>query len=175
MSKPLQKLMQETLDSLELIEYVDNSLSAREVLSKLGYAGKGQYVTLLKSFLDLNEIVYTHWTSNGKPKLLTQKKNCINCNSLFTINSNNKEQVTCSKGCSNTIFRSGKNNPNWIDGAGSYRERAIRAFGCKCQKCGYDDHEAAIVVHHKDHNRENNDISNLDVLCANCHAIHHWS
>lgn len=43
-----------------------------------------------------------------------------------------------------------------------------------CERCGYDKHDAAIVVHHKDRNRDNNDISNLEVLCANCHAIEHW-
>ena len=32
----------------------------------------------------------------------------------------------------------------------------------------------SIIVYHKDTNRENNDISNLEVLCANCHAIEHW-
>ncbi len=43
-----------------------------------------------------------------------------------------------------------------------------------CERCGFDEHEAAIIVHHKDRNRNNNDISNLEVLCANCHAIEHW-
>lgn len=41
-----------------------------------------------------------------------------------------------------------------------------------CERCGFDK-EAAIIVHHKDRNRDNNDISNLEVLCANCHAIEH--
>lgn len=44
-----------------------------------------------------------------------------------------------------------------------------------CERCGYDKHEAAIIVHHKDRDRENNDLDNLEVLCANCHAIEHWS
>lgn len=44
----------------------------------------------------------------------------------------------------------------------------------QCERCQYNKHKAAIVVHHKDRNRENNDISNLEVLCANCHAIEHW-
>jgi hypothetical protein len=176
MSKPLQKIMQESIDSLVLIDYVDNSLSAREVLGKLGYTGKGQYVTLLKSFLDTYSIDYTHWTSNGKERVTPVKKNCVVCKGIFTIlGSIGKDQVTCSRACSNTHFRSGNNNPNWVDGNKTYRDRAIRTFGCKCQRCGYDANEAAIVVHHKDHSRENNDISNLEVLCANCHAIHHCS
>ena len=30
------------------------------------------------------------------------------------------------------------------------------------------------VLHHKDRDRHNNDISNLEILCSNCHAIEHW-
>lgn len=44
-----------------------------------------------------------------------------------------------------------------------------------CERCNYSSHEAAIIVHHKDRNRENNNISNLEILCCNCHAIEHWS
>ena len=58
-------------------------------------------------------------------------------------------------------------------GESSYRHTAIKTHGYKCQRCGYDSNPAAIDVHHKDHNRDNNDLSNLEVLCANCHAIHH--
>ena len=64
--------------------------------------------------------------------------------------------------------------PHYNDGNSHYRKVAIRIKGERCERCGYDDHSAAIVVHHKDHNRSNNDISNLEVLCANCHAIEHW-
>lgn len=42
-----------------------------------------------------------------------------------------------------------------------------------CERCGFDK-DPAIIVHHKDRNRSNNDISNLEVLCCNCHAIEHW-
>jgi hypothetical protein len=43
-----------------------------------------------------------------------------------------------------------------------------------CERCGYDKHEAAIIVHHKDRNRMNDSDDNLEVLCCNCHAIEHW-
>ena len=61
-------------------------------------------------------------------------------------------------------------------GSGAYYYRRI-AFADRpkiCERCGFDKHEAAIIVHHRDRNRENNDPSNLEVLCANCHAIEHW-
>lgn len=44
-----------------------------------------------------------------------------------------------------------------------------------CERCNYSENEAAIIVHHKDEDRNNNSIENLEVLCCNCHAIEHWS
>ena len=43
-----------------------------------------------------------------------------------------------------------------------------------CERCGFD-HYAAIIVHHKDRDRDNNTLENLEVLCANCHAIEHYN
>jgi len=56
-----------------------------------------------------------------------------------------------------------------------YRSLAFATRPKKCERCGFDEHEAAIVVHHKDRNRRNNDGANLEVLCANCHYIEHWA
>jgi hypothetical protein len=61
------------------------------------------------------------------------------------------------------------------NGEYSYRAIALRIYGPKCNRCGFDNHVAAIVVHHKDRNRSNNNPSNLEVLCSNCHSIEHWS
>lgn len=66
--------------------------------------------------------------------------------------------------------------PHYGTGAPENTYRRI-AFAVKpkiCERCGFDKHDAAIIVHHKDRNRENGDVSNLEVLCANCHAIEHW-
>ena len=30
-----------------------------------------------------------------------------------------------------------------------------------------------LIVHHKDRDRNNSDISNLEILCANCHMKEH--
>lgn len=45
----------------------------------------------------------------------------------------------------------------------------------KCVKCGYDDEPNILVVHHSDRDRRNNALSNLEILCPNCHAIEHLS
>ena len=56
----------------------------------------------------------------------------------------------------------------------TYRRKVFATRPKKCERCGFDNHEAAIIVHHKDRNRENDNDFNLEVLCCNCHAIEHW-
>lgn len=51
----------------------------------------------------------------------------------------------------------------------SYRRRAFRMYGKKCAKCGYDEYEEMLDVHHKDGRRRNYSIKNLEVLCVWCH------
>ncbi len=43
----------------------------------------------------------------------------------------------------------------------------------KCNRCDYDHEPRILGVHHKDRNRNNNDISNLEILCPNCHSLEH--
>lgn len=54
----------------------------------------------------------------------------------------------------------------------NYRSKALNNFGAVCNRCGFTN-ILALEVHHKDKNRDNNDISNLEVLCCNCHSIEH--
>ena len=44
----------------------------------------------------------------------------------------------------------------------------------KCERCDFIDVNE-LPRHHKDRNRNNNDISNLEVLCRSCHALEHTS
>lgn len=53
------------------------------------------------------------------------------------------------------------------------RQMQRRSMIQKCNRCGFDSHPNILGVHHRDHDRNNNDISNLEVLCANCHSIEH--
>jgi len=82
----------------------------------------------------------------------------------------------CSKSCQtkwrNKLF-SGNKHANWKGGEYTYhrimREHNIRAI---CSRCGIDD-KKVLVIHHKDHNRKNNNIDNLVWLCRNCHYLTH--
>lgn len=56
-----------------------------------------------------------------------------------------------------------------------YRDLAFRFLPNKCSRCDYDKNVAALAVHHKDGNRSNNSLENLEIICCNCHAIEHWS
>ena len=51
-----------------------------------------------------------------------------------------------------------------------YRNFALRHLPNACNRCGYD---KITVVHHKDRNRSNNSLENLEILCPNCHALEH--
>ena len=44
----------------------------------------------------------------------------------------------------------------------------------KCCKCSYDKVPEILQVHHKDRNRTNNDLSNLELVCPNCHNEEHF-
>ncbi|AMM44945.1 HNH-type endonuclease [Bacillus phage SP-15] len=48
-----------------------------------------------------------------------------------------------------------------------YRIDALKHYGHVCENCGVTD--VILEVHHLDHDRSNNDISNLCVLCRICH------
>jgi len=46
--------------------------------------------------------------------------------------------------------------------------------GDRCEKCGFKPvHPIQLDVHHIDNNHSNNNESNLQTLCANCHRLCH--
>lgn len=80
-------------------------------------------------------------------------------------------KLFCTKSCStiywNKHLKTGPNNPNYK--GLSYRKHALRILGSKCAFCNYNNKQV-IQVHHKDHNRSNNKIDNLLIVCP----THHW-
>ena len=51
-----------------------------------------------------------------------------------------------------------------------YRKIAKQNLPIKCSMCSS---KRFLNVHHKDHNRENNKLSNLTFLCRSCHNLEH--
>lgn len=103
------------------------------------------------------------------------KKECPVCSSVFrTQKDHPKEKRTCSYSCSNTFFRSGTSNPNWVNGASSYRNIALEHYGPRCNQCLWDKEVKILQVHHKDRDRSNNCLENLEILCPTCHDYEHY-
>ena len=106
---------------------------------------------------------------------------CFNCGkeikrTISELKRSKSGKSFCSKSCSNTDSnrqKIGKKHPNYKLGTSSYRKAKLRASDLVCEGCGNSDHRV-LEVHHKDHNRSNNELSNLSVLCANCHKIRHY-
>lgn len=42
-----------------------------------------------------------------------------------------------------------------------------------CERCGFIGDACQLDIHHKDRNHKNNEESNLETLCANCHRLEH--
>ena len=51
----------------------------------------------------------------------------------------------------------------------NYRKKAFYNFEHKCAICGWNEDESILEVHHIDQNRQNNQLSNLIILCPICH------
>lgn len=79
--------------------------------------------------------------------------------------------VYCSRSCAtsknNSLFKTGKNHPNYT--GTNYRQKAFQAYEHKCAVCNWNEDEDVLEVHHIDENRNNNDLSNLIILCPICH------
>ncbi len=67
----------------------------------------------------------------------------------------------------------GKDNHKFTSGKWHYRNLAFRNLEHKCDKCGKTD--CKFEVHHRDENRENNELQNLQILCLSCHRRLHRS
>jgi predicted nucleic acid-binding Zn ribbon protein len=84
---------------------------------------------------------------------------------LCAKHTGNKNKKFCNNECWSKYRR--KNSFN-VD----YRVYAFNHLPNKCADCKIETLDV-LEVHHIDQNRSNNDLSNLLILCANCHLIRH--
>ena len=114
---------------------------------------------------------YCHKKFERKPSGLVKSKS-----GLYFCNRNCKDQAQQLGGIA-AIQPS-----HYGNGANSYRKRALKAKGKKCERCGYSGSKKMLDVHHRDGNRGNGRLSNLEILCVWCHwletrkvkPIHPW-
>lgn len=106
---------------------------------------------------------------------------CDHCASPFVrakskLDLSKSGKYFCSRECKDSaqkyMVEIQPNHYGILSGQSSYREKAFRHYMPVCNRCSYSN-ILALEVHHKDRNRENNDILNLEILCANCHTIEH--
>jgi hypothetical protein len=74
--------------------------------------------------------------------------------------------------------KTGKDHPWFTTGLGVFLKtgKQIKEENPLCNRCKKDLTNAGNFgwcAHHKDHNRLNNELSNLEILCKRCHQIEH--
>lgn len=84
---------------------------------------------------------------------------------------------TCSRSCANKHREGIKyklNRPkDKVKTQGLLKIRLLKIRGSKCERCGFEKYEI-LQIHHKDKNRNNNDLNNLELICPNCHSEEHY-
>ncbi len=50
--------------------------------------------------------------------------------------------------------------------------KLLKTRGKVCERCGYNIYEI-LQIHHKDRNRQNSNLGNLELICPNCHYKEH--
>lgn len=77
------------------------------------------------------------------------------------------------------VFKTGKDNPRWNGGTSEYKDHCIlkkrrliilKKADNKCEICGM----RARCVHHKDGDKSNHSLDNLQPLCHTCHGKERW-
>jgi hypothetical protein len=106
---------------------------------------------------------------------MRKEKPCIVCGKMIMAHYNKK---TCSRSCANINragikYKSGRPKKDKVASQHALKVRLMTARGTACERCGYDKKEI-LQVHHKDKNRQNNELTNLELICPNCHCEEHY-
>lgn len=107
---------------------------------------------------------------------ISQRKEtpCVICGKLILGRENKK---TCSRECSNKnrtgIKYTGRPLKDKVQTIRMLKRRIFTARGIKCERCEFAIQQV-LQLHHKDRNKHNNALENLEVLCPNCHASEHY-
>lgn len=115
--------------------------------------------------------------SNVEVKNLNKQiKNCLNCG--CEINDSTKtycNQICFHENRKKNIFNLIDNNNTTLNSR-QYKKYLIEKYGNKCMECGWGEknpksNTIPIELEHIDGNGSNNTLSNLKLLCPNCHSL----
>ena len=98
---------------------------------------------------------------------------CIVCGSPILAHFNKK---TCSRSCANSN-RSGikykiSSPHDKVKAQQALKLRLLKLRDNKCERCNFDKYYI-LQMHHKNRNRNDNSIENLELICPNCHYEEH--
>ena len=103
-----------------------------------------------------------------------KEKPCVVCGKMIMSKFNKR---TCDRSCAN-INRAGVKykigSPrDKVKSQQALKIRLLEKKGKKCEKCSYNKYEI-LQIHHKDRNKNNNELNNLELICPNCHYEEHF-
>lgn len=107
-------------------------------------------------------------------KYIRKEKPCLICGKLILARFNKK---TCSRTCANKHrvgikYKMGRPHDKIAFQQG-LKFRLLKERGSHCERCNFAKTEI-LIVHHKDRDRNHNDLSNLELICPNCHYEEHY-
>lgn len=115
----------------------------------------------------------------NKNKIIWKK--CLNCEKEFRPYRGSKTMKYCCHKCQwefnkKQIYKQIENNTYSVVHSKMYRTYMIEKYGAKCMECGWDkinptSKKPTIQIEHIDGNSENTKLSNLKLLCPNCHSL----
>lgn len=158
---------------MNLKEEIKKCYSLTQFCKVLKLHTNGNGIKKAKEIILQNGLNSDHFNKNLNAKIKYEliEKECPICSKKFTTQKRgDKEKRTCSYSCSNTFFRSGKDNPNWKEVSTQYRNKCFEYHKKECVVCK---EEKIVEVHHIDEDRSNNDIFNLVPLCPTHHKYWH--
>ena len=99
---------------------------------------------------------------------------CTVCGKPILARANKK---TCSRSCAN-IHRTGIsykiNQPkSKVKSQQAIKIRVLKLRGKNCERCHYNQYEI-LQIHHKNRNKNDNNLDNLELICPNCHFKEHY-